>query len=149
MNCARCSGPYHPPVHVLREWFETPPPDAVWMRGRGCAACNNSGYSGRTIVAELWVPSTRESLLITKRASSEELRREALANMRCLGESALGKAMKGLTTLEEAFRVVPYEDVLYLRQRAAELGALNVHGPGDVLDREIGGAGSPATGRAA
>lgn len=131
MNCMSCSGPYNPPAALLREWYAEPPQDVVWVRGRGCPACNNTGYAGRTVIAELWVPSPQDAFLITKRSSSEQLRREALVRMRCLGESALGKATKGLTTLEEALRVVPYEDVTYLRNRWASRAVGEFHGPGE------------------
>jgi type II secretory ATPase GspE/PulE/Tfp pilus assembly ATPase PilB-like protein len=113
--CPKCMTQYDPAPATLREWFSEPPRDARWMRGRGCEACDGSGFSGRVIVAELWIPSAYEITLINRRASGEEIRKEALQRMPNLAEDALRKAQAGLTTLEEAFRVVPYEDIQHIR----------------------------------
>jgi type IV pilus assembly protein PilB len=117
--CRRCAEPYTPPDHILREWFDSPPSEITWMKGRGCEVCGNSGFAGRLAVAELWIPTTEEMILINKRASGEELRRSALQGMPSLAEDALLKAMLGSTTLEEALRVVPFEDVVQVKKTRA------------------------------
>ncbi len=120
--CAECSETYEPEDYLLAEWFEEPPTAVAWKRGRGCGACSGAGYAGRVAVAELWTPSHQEIMMVNKRVSSDELRREALTHMKCLGEDALRKAIAGVTTLDEAFRIVPYEDVVHVRQqRSAQM----------------------------
>lgn len=114
--CRRCAEPKPPPAEILKEWFLEPPADVPWLRGKGCDLCNNSGYSGRIAIAELWIPRADEVILINKRASAESLRTSALKQMPSLAEDALLKAMLGTTTLEEALRVVPYEDVVQVRR---------------------------------
>lgn len=118
--CPECAEDHEPDTALLEQWFTRPPQDVRWRRGRGCVFCNETGYSGRFAVAELWVPSAYEINLINRRATSEDLRREALQRTPCLGEDALLKAMRGLTTLEEALRVVPYQDIEYVKTTGAK-----------------------------
>jgi type II secretory ATPase GspE/PulE/Tfp pilus assembly ATPase PilB-like protein len=118
-SCSECLEQYEPAPELLAEWFETPP-DVHWRREHGCRACHNTGYSGRLAVAELWVPSASDAVLIRRRASNDEIREEALKRMPSLGEDALLKAMQGKTSLEEAARVAPWDDVRLVRERGAE-----------------------------
>jgi type IV pilus assembly protein PilB len=119
--CPRCRESYRPDRSVLEEWFEGPPPDVDWQHGAGCGECDNTGYKGRAALAELWVPQAHEITLINRRASSEELRAEALKRMPSLGEDALLRAVEGQTTLDEVLRVVPYEDVQHVKARGSRL----------------------------
>jgi len=114
--CASCIESYEPERYLLEEWFLSVPDSLMLRRGKGCETCHGTGFSGRVAVAELWQPSSHEVLLINKEAPSSELRAEALTHMRSIGEDALRKALAGLTTLEEAFRIVPYADVRHTRE---------------------------------
>ena len=114
--CESCVEAYRPERYMLEEWFPSVPDDLEFRRGRGCEACHGSGFSGRVAVAELWTPSAHEVLLINKQAAGDALRTEALTHMRGIGEDALRKALGGVTTLEEVFRIVPYSDVRYTRE---------------------------------
>ena len=113
--CPNCREEYVPDRDLLLQWFRTPPSDVRWMRGRGCAVCGGAGYAGRIVVSELWIPSVHEITLINRRASGEEIRKEALRRMPNMAEDAMLKAVEGLTTLEEAFRVVPFEDIEHIK----------------------------------
>jgi type IV pilus assembly protein PilB len=113
--CVECREEYTPDRELLLQWFRTPPSDVRWTRGRGCDACGGAGYAGRIVVSELWIPLAYEATLISRRASGEELRKEALRRMPNMAEDALQKAVEGLTTLEEAFRVVPFEDLEHIK----------------------------------
>ncbi len=78
----------------------------VIYRSRGCPACNNTGYRGRTLVAE--VMSTSEDLksLITGTVSYRDMRQRARdLGMKTLYESGLRKVEKGITSLEEVMQV--------------------------------------------
>jgi type IV pilus assembly protein PilB len=110
-NCTACGESYTPSTAVLREWFDRPVSGVDWLRGRGCEACNWSGFSGRVAVAELWAPTQQEAMLINKGASVEEIREAALTHMHGIGEDGLAKAVRGSTTLEEVLRVLPYDEV--------------------------------------
>jgi type II secretory ATPase GspE/PulE/Tfp pilus assembly ATPase PilB-like protein len=117
-NCSQCSEPYTPDPKILRDWFgSSAPPKVEWVHGRGCSACNDTGFSGRIAVNELWVPSPEEGILINKDAHAEDLRREALTHTKNLAEDALLKISAGESTLEEGLRLVPYEDIVDLRER--------------------------------
>ncbi|MCC7143858.1 MAG: type II/IV secretion system protein [Candidatus Eisenbacteria bacterium] len=117
--CDHCAESYAPERYMLEEWFPSVPDGLTLKRGRGCEACNGTGFSGRVAVAELWAPGAQEILLINKRAASDEIRAQALKRMRGLGEDALRRALAGETTLEEAFRIVPYGDVMHTRENRA------------------------------
>ncbi|MCA9728416.1 MAG: Flp pilus assembly complex ATPase component TadA [Candidatus Eisenbacteria bacterium] len=121
-NCSRCVDVIDPPLEIAKEWFREIP-DIQWRAGKGCSACNHTGFSGRAAVNELWIPSAQEGILINKQVDPDELRQAALTHTLSLAEDALLKVFLGLSTLEEALRVVPFEDVARLRE----------HGPDRVL----------------
>jgi type IV pilus assembly protein PilB len=73
---------------------------------KGCSKCNNTGYQGRTCIAELMVASPQIQDLINQRASFQKIREVAKANgMQTLYESAIRKAEQGITSLEEALSI--------------------------------------------
>jgi general secretion pathway protein E len=71
-------------------------------RGAGCVRCRGTGYRGRTGVFEVLKITPRIQSLINSKASSQEIRREALNDgMLSLREYAIKKLAKGETTYEE------------------------------------------------
>ncbi len=75
-------------------------------RGKGCSDCNNSGYRGRLGIYEIFVLDDLVRHMINDQVSSSELRGQARRlGMRTLREDGLRKAVAGVTTLEEVFRV--------------------------------------------
>jgi type II secretory ATPase GspE/PulE/Tfp pilus assembly ATPase PilB-like protein len=83
--------------------------EARFFRGKGCAACDGDGYTGRTGVYELFVPDEEITDLITAGTPVQQIRRRAREKgMRSLLDDALEKARGGLTSLAEILRVVPY-----------------------------------------
>lgn len=80
-------------------------------RAVGCPNCLSTGYSGRTGIHELLVMSEEMRALVMKNTDATTLKRAAMeGGMVTLREDGLQKAMKGLTTLEEAM-IVTQEDV--------------------------------------
>jgi len=72
----------------------------------GCAACNRSGYRGRTGIYELLTVDDDLRRLIHDRASEQALRAHAVARgMRSLRDDAMRWAAAGVISLEEAVRV--------------------------------------------
>ncbi len=72
-------------------------------RGKGCAACNKTGYKGRIAIYEVldFSPTLKEMVL--KSSTAIEIRRQAIKEgMQPLRNSALKKVAEGVTTLEEA-----------------------------------------------
>jgi general secretion pathway protein E len=75
-------------------------------RGKGCKACLDTGYRGRTGIYEL-LPVTNEiRKAILTHAEANQLKEIALSEgMRTLLEDGIQKAIDGITTLEEVLRV--------------------------------------------
>jgi type IV pilus assembly protein PilB len=77
-----------------------------FFRGKGCAHCFNSGYSGRTGIAEVLILSSRIRELVLSRVQEHLIKSQARSEgMRTLREDGLESVLKGLTTLEEILRV--------------------------------------------
>jgi type IV pilus assembly protein PilB len=114
--CGGCREPHAPAPAVLREFFAEPPAGVTWSRGRGCAACNFTGYKGRIAVAELWAPSPEDVILINKGASFDQLRESALRSTLGMADDVRDKLLAGRTTPEELIRTLPYTAIHQFRQ---------------------------------
>jgi type IV pilus assembly protein PilB len=114
--CRTCATKHDPPADMVREFFAQPPA-MVFKKGAGCKDCNHSGYRGRVTIAELWVPSDDDVLLITKNAPFDEIRENAKRSTVPMSESMLAALNEGLTNLEELVRVMPYSSIVDFRQR--------------------------------
>lgn len=78
----------------------------MFFKGKGCETCNNSGSKGRIGVYEVMLMSERLRDIILNGGSTDDIRRQAIEeNMLSLRESALRKALTGMTSLEEVLRV--------------------------------------------
>lgn len=83
------------------------PPETPFYRGAGCDACGGRGYRGRTGIYELMEFSPDVGAAFVTDARREKLVRIAVAEgMRTLLADGVRKAMAGITTVEEVFRVV-------------------------------------------
>ncbi|HOP78512.1 MAG: ATPase, T2SS/T4P/T4SS family [Thermogutta sp.] len=110
--CPNCRELTVPSTEALAD-LEMTPDDVVgkpFYRGRGCAACNNTGFKGRTGIFE-FMPITDEIReLIHRGASTEELRDAAQrAGMKTLRQAGLEKIYEGVTTVEEVVRETTIE----------------------------------------
>lgn len=75
-------------------------------RGKGCDACNHSGYTGRIGIFEVLRIEDDIRELIVARADSDQITKKAIANgMTTMLEDGFMKAFSGKTTIEEIFRV--------------------------------------------
>lgn len=80
--------------------------DKTFYHGKGCPHCNGTGYKGRVGIHEIMVLDDDLRELISKRATTLEIRNKAQENgMKTLRDHALVKAAEGATTLEEVLRV--------------------------------------------
>ena len=121
--CSECREPYTPSTELMREFFDSPPPGISWNRGRGCAACNFTGYRGRRPVGELWTPDEVDAILINRSAPFDELRASSARTTLSMTESALGPLKAGETNLEELIRVLPYASIYRFRDMMPALTA--------------------------
>ena len=77
----------------------------VWEQ-QGCEQCHAAGYRGRVAVQEVLPLTGRLQQLVLQRAPVEELEQAARADgLRSLAEDAAAKALDGLTTVQELWRV--------------------------------------------
>ncbi|MEC4676447.1 MAG: type IV-A pilus assembly ATPase PilB [Nitrospirota bacterium] len=75
-------------------------------KGKGCPACNNSGYKGRIALYEVMLVKDEIKELILEGASSAELKKTAIRlGMKTLRMSGLTKVAEGVTSMEEVLRV--------------------------------------------
>jgi type IV pilus assembly protein PilB len=104
--CPRCKKPAAPREEVLRRLGVSPTPGHAFAVGSGCPECRGSGYKGRAGVHELLVVTSPVREALCAKATAFEIERLARqAGFRTLRESALIKAVRGLTTLDEVIRV--------------------------------------------
>ena len=79
---------------------------AVFYHGTGCDRCKNRGYLGRLALIEALPVTETIRRLIIKRASSAVVKSQAVTEgMRTLRMVGIDKALEGITTLEEIWRV--------------------------------------------
>lgn len=75
------------------------------FRGKGCSACMQTGYRGRTAVFEVLEVSDVLRTLIGARAATAAFREQALKEgMATMLEEGFYKALSGVTTLEEVLK---------------------------------------------
>ena len=109
--CAHCRMHYEPEERVLRRFglrreqmkgFEL-------FRGKGCAACNFTGYRGRLGIYELLVPNADIRDAILMKRTMQEIRQISLDScaLCTMQEDGMVKALRGVTTLEEVLENAP------------------------------------------
>lgn len=121
--CGKCKSSYAPPLK-LREEFGIPAGSRMeFVQGKGCPACNYSGFSGRRPIVELWIPSREELLTVNRRPDNLSLRNEVFSapGRLTMIESGFRRVQQGETTLEELLRVVPYEQIEERREQIARM----------------------------
>jgi type IV pilus assembly protein PilB len=80
--------------------------DMKLYKGKGCETCNNLGYKGRVAVFEILALEREVGQLVIQNAPDSELEDAAKKNgMITLKQDGYIKALQGLTTLEEIFRI--------------------------------------------
>jgi type II secretory ATPase GspE/PulE/Tfp pilus assembly ATPase PilB-like protein len=100
--CAKCREPYTPTPSDQAHFDFLPAPPTTLYRGKGCAACRTTGYSGRIAIYELFPITPLVRQMINDRADLELLRRHAAeTGMDSLRRSGLRKAAAHITTLEQ------------------------------------------------
>ena len=110
---ASCKTEFTPSLEQLME-LELRPEDVEGRKfwyGKGCEACNNTGYKGRQGIYEIMVLDDEMRDLIIKHASTQVLRIEAKKRgMRTLRTSGLMAIYDGVTSIEEVVRETIMEE---------------------------------------
>jgi type IV pilus assembly protein PilB len=82
------------------------PKNFQFFHGKGCDACGGSGYKGRIGIFEVFSLTDDLKEMVAKRASGTELGYQAVKNgMITMKQDGILKALEGLTSLEEVWRV--------------------------------------------
>ena len=82
-----------------------------FFKGRGCARCFHTGYSGRVGIAEVLVLTSTIREMILDRAQEHVIKQQARKEgMRTLREDGVRAVLAGLTTLEEVLRITASDD---------------------------------------
>ena len=106
--CPDCRVPRTPPQELARELGLSEagaPPPTIYDPG-GCAACNQTGYHGRTSLLETLVLDDDLRRAILQRCDARELHRRAIeGGLRSLYQDGLQKVRAGLTSVDEVLRV--------------------------------------------
>jgi len=108
--CSHCKEAFEPEdADALRAEFGDDVPKTLY-RGRGCRACQNSGYHGRTGIFEMMTINETIRAMILEHSSAGEIRREAAKQgMKDLREDGWRLVRGGMTTLAEVLRVTKDE----------------------------------------
>jgi len=105
--CTNCRTTYEPNEHVLASLGLGIHDigDKNFYYGKGCEACNNTGYKGRKGIYELLKISDPIREMINERAPGVLLRQKAIElGMTTLREDGMRSIYDGLTTIEEVVK---------------------------------------------
>ena len=107
-TCPKCKEEIIPDKKLIEVSGVNIDSSAKFFRGKGCDACKNLGYSGRTAIFEIMFIDREIQQMIMAGENFTEIETRARKNgMKTLREMAVQKAIDGITTLEEAIRVTP------------------------------------------
>ena len=105
--CKNCRTPFEPTETQLALLNLSPHDlgDKTFYYGRGCSACNDTGYRGRKGIFELLTISDAIRALINERAPTVVMRQKAVElGMVTLREDGLRGIFDGITTIEEVVK---------------------------------------------
>ena len=106
--CTKCKETTNPEQSEI-DYFELTDEEireGVFVKGRGCNHCQHTGFRGRRAVFELMTmnPTIREMTFASE--PTQNIRRQArLFGMRTIVDDAKDKALTGLTTLGEVYKL--------------------------------------------
>ncbi len=104
--CPRCRTTYYPPAELLEAIDYRGDHRRSFQRGRGCTACFDTGFAGRTGIYELFVCDQEARGLIAQGADLTTIRQWLKQkNIRTLFDEGIRLAEAGQTSLDEAIRV--------------------------------------------
>ena len=124
--CQKCQDQYTPSELVLAGFGIPLNSGLKFVQGKGCPECNYTGFSGRLPIVELWIPTSDELLMLSRRPDNQSLRNIVFghSNRLTMIEDGFRRVPAGETTLEELLRVVPYEQIEAGREKIARLFAV-------------------------
>ncbi|MDQ6913758.1 MAG: Flp pilus assembly complex ATPase component TadA, partial [Verrucomicrobiota bacterium] len=104
--CTNCREEFTPEPEIFQQLGMEPAEGAVFYHGTGCDRCKNRGYLGRVAIIEALPVTETIRRLIIKRASAAVIKNQGVTEgMKTLRMAGIDKALEGVTTLEEVWRV--------------------------------------------
>ena len=106
--CKECKEPYAPDREFLKEVGLIPEDlkEGFLYRGKGCSACFNTGYKGRTGIYEILIVNDSIKSFMLHTSESNLIRDKGIENgMITLREDGVAKVLEGITSIEEIMRV--------------------------------------------
>lgn len=111
--CSKCKEPAEVPAEKLAKLgtLTKECANVTLYKGKGCEACNNTGYKGRIAFYEVMPMSEQVRELVLQGASATEIKRTAMSvGMQTLRQSGISKMLQGITTLEEVLRTTVLDE---------------------------------------
>ena len=111
--CLKCKEAYVPAEEQLMELNlrQEDVAGRIFYYGKGCEACNNTGYRGRQGLYEFMLLDDEMRDMIVQHASTQQLRAESKKRgMRTLRQAGLLAIFDGVTTIEEVVKETLSED---------------------------------------
>ena len=104
--CPYCKTPTILPDNVLKEIEKDLPKNYQFYKAKGCEKCSQTGYMGREMISEVLGIDTTLSSMIARNTSKEEMLNYAISKgFKTMFQDGILRAAKGITTIEEIFRV--------------------------------------------
>ncbi|WP_024791450.1 GspE/PulE family protein [Lebetimonas sp. JS032] len=104
--CPYCKTKHKPEDIYLDPIKTIIPKDAVFYKGIGCEHCNFTGYGGRTMISEIFLNDEKmESMISREKEKIDILNYLRSKGYQSMFYDGLIKALKGITTLEDIYKV--------------------------------------------
>ena len=106
--CLKCKEEYLPTDEQLMEMqlHRTDVEGRTFFRGRGCEACNQLGFRGRTGVFELLVIDDKMRRMVHDGVAEHKVEAHVRPDTPSLREDGLRLVTTGVTSLQELLRVI-------------------------------------------
>ncbi|KYO65842.1 GspE/PulE family protein [Thermovenabulum gondwanense] len=108
-NCPYCKEKYEPLPH--EKAFFDDDKELVLYKSKGCNFCSNTGFKGRTVLAEILPISAELRELIAKKATNREIAEKSQKiGFKSMKDVGLEMVKNGITTLDEILKVLYSEE---------------------------------------
>ncbi|MEN6326268.1 MAG: ATPase, T2SS/T4P/T4SS family [Syntrophomonas sp.] len=106
--CGNCRADYELDEETARKLRIAEEAGKVFYRSTGCSMCRQLGYQGRIAIQEILVMGPEVRALVNRGENSEDLieKTAVQAGMITIKADGIGKARRGITSLEEVMKTV-------------------------------------------
>jgi type II secretory ATPase GspE/PulE/Tfp pilus assembly ATPase PilB-like protein len=123
--CKECKAPYQPSKKLLEQLpFAANLSNWELVKGSGCPECNFTGFRGRAMVGELWVPTQDDAVLIAKEVPMDELAAQTKSSTFTMAQCASELLHDQVTNIEELCRVMPFTAIKEMLEAAPATEAM-------------------------